>query len=206
MGMSEGPGIQAGEVRSVDDDEADRLVAADLAVDDDGQTPVSDAAAPAPSEPFAGYDEAHADDVIGKVEDGALDLGQLLALRTAEAAGKNRSTVLAAVTEKLQAASTALKPTPEVEVPAGVVPGETPGWPVDAVSGEPLDLPDQVREELAAIPIKEDDVEETRGGSTADGATADSAKAAKAETTSSKKAGAAHTKASKKATGATKRS
>lgn len=41
-------------------------------------------------------------------------------------------------------------PETEVEVPEGVVPGETPGWPVDGETGEPLDLPDQVREELAA--------------------------------------------------------
>lgn len=44
-----------------------------------------------------------------------------------------------------------------VEVPDGVVPGETPGWPIDADSGEPLDLPDQVREELAEVSLKPPD-------------------------------------------------
>lgn len=43
----------------------------------------------------------------------------------------------------------------EVTVPDGVVPGETPGWPVDAATGKVLRLPDQVREELAKIPIGE---------------------------------------------------
>lgn len=36
-----------------------------------------------------------------------------------------------------------------VEVPEGVVPGETPGWPVDPTTGEPLDLTDEQRAELA---------------------------------------------------------
>lgn len=35
-----------------------------------------------------------------------------------------------------------------VEVPEGVTPGETPGWPVDAETGEPLDLTPEQREEL----------------------------------------------------------
>jgi hypothetical protein len=43
-----------------------------------------------------------------------------------------------------------------VEVPDGVVPGETPGWPIDAVSGRVLDLPDQVRQELAKVKVGDD--------------------------------------------------
>lgn len=40
-----------------------------------------------------------------------------------------------------------------VTVPDGVVPGETPGWPADAVSGAPLDLTDEERARLASTPI-----------------------------------------------------
>jgi hypothetical protein len=36
----------------------------------------------------------------------------------------------------------------EVVVPEGVVPGETPGWPVDAETGKPLDLTDEQRRAL----------------------------------------------------------
>lgn len=39
----------------------------------------------------------------------------------------------------------------EVEVPDGVVPGETPGWPI--VNGVVVDLPDEVREQLAAVDL-----------------------------------------------------
>jgi hypothetical protein len=45
---------------------------------------------------------------------------------------------------------------PTVEVPDGVVPGETPGWPIDAETGEALSLPDSVREELATRPLAVD--------------------------------------------------
>lgn len=38
-------------------------------------------------------------------------------------------------------------------LPEGVVPGVTPGWPVDAVSGRLLDLDDETRKRLAAEPI-----------------------------------------------------
>lgn len=37
----------------------------------------------------------------------------------------------------------------EVVVPEGVIPGETPGWPVDAETGEPLALTDEERQQLA---------------------------------------------------------
>jgi pyruvate/2-oxoglutarate dehydrogenase complex dihydrolipoamide acyltransferase (E2) component len=52
---------------------------------------------------------------------------------------------LAARVEELKAQ---LQPT-EVDVPEGVVPGETPGWPVDAESGGPLALSDEQRATLA---------------------------------------------------------
>lgn len=42
---------------------------------------------------------------------------------------------------------------PEVEVPEGVVPGETPGWPVDAETGRPLALTNEEREVLKQAPI-----------------------------------------------------
>jgi hypothetical protein len=44
-----------------------------------------------------------------------------------------------------------------VAVPDGVVPGETPGWPADAVSGAPLDLTDEERARLASAPIGDGD-------------------------------------------------
>lgn len=40
-----------------------------------------------------------------------------------------------------------------VAVPDGVVPGETPGWPADAVTGEALALTDEERARLADSPI-----------------------------------------------------
>jgi hypothetical protein len=46
---------------------------------------------------------------------------------------------------------------PEVEVPEGVVPGETPGWPVDAETGRPLALTDEEREALKQAPITDKD-------------------------------------------------
>jgi hypothetical protein len=36
----------------------------------------------------------------------------------------------------------------EVDVPIGVIPGETPGWPVDPITGDTLDLSDEERIEL----------------------------------------------------------
>lgn len=46
----------------------------------------------------------------------------------------------------------------QVEIPDGVVPGETPGWPI--VNGVVVDLPDQVREELAAVKLEDQKVGE----------------------------------------------
>lgn len=40
-----------------------------------------------------------------------------------------------------------------VAVPDGVVPGETPGWPADAVSSEALALTDEERVRLAEVTI-----------------------------------------------------
>lgn len=37
----------------------------------------------------------------------------------------------------------------EVEVPDGVTPGETPGWPIDITTGDPVDLTDDQRTALA---------------------------------------------------------
>jgi hypothetical protein len=51
-------------------------------------------------------------------------------------------------------AAPAEQPKPAVEIPEGVVPGETPGWPVDAVTGEPLDLTPAQREELAKAELE----------------------------------------------------
>lgn len=54
----------------------------------------------------------------------------------------------------LELGTRGLTPKPEVGVPNGVEPGTTPGWPINA-EGEPLDLPEQVREELAAAATTE---------------------------------------------------
>lgn len=53
---------------------------------------------------------------------------------------------------------------PKVEVPDGVVPGETPGWPVDALTGEPLDLTNEQREELAKAKLEADPATSVVGG------------------------------------------
>jgi hypothetical protein len=47
----------------------------------------------------------------------------------------------------------------DVDVPEGVVPGETPGWPVDPVDGKVLDLTPEERERLAQAALE--DGEET---------------------------------------------
>lgn len=41
----------------------------------------------------------------------------------------------------------------QVEVPDGVTPGETPGWPVDSETGKPLALTDEQRAELAKVEL-----------------------------------------------------
>lgn len=45
----------------------------------------------------------------------------------------------------------------KVVVPDGVVPGETPGWPVDGVTGEPLDLTSEEREALTKAALERGD-------------------------------------------------
>jgi hypothetical protein len=40
-----------------------------------------------------------------------------------------------------------------IEIPDGVVPGETPGWPVDAATSAPLRLDDEQRKKLAETPL-----------------------------------------------------
>jgi hypothetical protein len=207
MGVPEGPGIAAGDVLDVDVDEADRLIERDMAEEFNGEPEgAGKGEADVPAEPFAGYADAHADEVIDKIEGGELGLTELLLLVAAEKDGKDRSTVVAAAEERLRRAAEAAGK-PPVEVPDDVVPGETPGWPVDAVTGEVLDLPEQVREELAAIPIDQEvEMSETRGGATADGASTESARAAKADTTASRKAATSSTKTSRKAAAAKKRS
>lgn len=42
-----------------------------------------------------------------------------------------------------------------IEIPDGVIPGETPGWPIDAVTDRPLRLTDEEREELATRPLED---------------------------------------------------
>jgi hypothetical protein len=59
------------------------------------------------------------------------------------------------IESKVAALESVLRPLPgsddEVEVPADVVPGETPGWPIDPETEEVYDLPESVREELANL-------------------------------------------------------
>jgi hypothetical protein len=203
MGESKGPGILPGEVRDVSEEEAERLIAKDIAVADDG----SEASPADLPEPFSGYADAKAKEIIEKVNDDELSLGELVALRGAEKAGEGRSTVLEAVEAKLAPAEEALSPPSPVDVPSEVTPGETPGWPVDE-TGEVLQLPDQVREELAeahqTIESKEAELTEaneraetaaTRASETATSAKAEGAQTATpkpgAKTTKSKKAASA---------------
>lgn len=42
-------------------------------------------------------------------------------------------------------------------LPEGVVPGKTPGWPIDAASGRLLDLDAETRAKLAATPLGQAD-------------------------------------------------
>lgn len=44
---------------------------------------------------------------------------------------------------------------PEDQIPDGVIPGETPGWPL--INGIVVDLPDEVREKLAAAELATDE-------------------------------------------------
>jgi pyruvate/2-oxoglutarate dehydrogenase complex dihydrolipoamide acyltransferase (E2) component len=91
---------------------------------------------------------------IAKVLDGAaMDHAEIAdALQQAHAA---RDAALERVAE-LEAAS-------PVEVPDEVTPGETPGWPVDAVTGGPLALSEEQREGLAGDGISGEAVLTHRG-------------------------------------------
>lgn len=203
MGEVRGPGIVPGEVREVSDEEAERLFEKDIAEPYDGE---ADSDAPAGSkkapEPYKGYEDAGVDEVVEKLED--LSLAQLVDVERAERRGEKRKGVLGPLKERLALAEDALAGPNPVEVPDGVTPGETPGWPVNE-DGDPFDLPDQVREELAAlatdIEAKEAEVKDAKETETATSAAADAA-----ATTSSAKAGKAKTKKSKKAASAKKRS
>lgn len=62
--------------------------------------------APAPAEPYDGYAEDNAVDVIKQIQSGDLSPEQLTALRAAETDGKERKTVLAALDEAQQPAGT----------------------------------------------------------------------------------------------------
>lgn len=61
-------------------------------------------------EPFEGYEDVKAADLVKAIEDGEYDLQTLFAIRDAEAEGKERSTVEEAVATKIAAAEAALKP------------------------------------------------------------------------------------------------
>lgn len=67
----------------------------------------------ADTEPFEGYAEVGAPDLVKAIKAGEYDLPTLFAIRDAEAAGKERSTVEEAVAEKIAAAEAALKPSDE---------------------------------------------------------------------------------------------
>lgn len=61
-------------------------------------------------EPFEGYADISAPDLVKAIEAGEYDLQTLFAIRAAEAEGKERTTVQKAVDEKIAAAEAALKP------------------------------------------------------------------------------------------------
>ena len=201
MGEPKGPGIKTGDVVKVSNEEAERLIEKNIAVECDGKAPADTGAPKESPEPYKGYGDDDARAIIDKVEAGELELEELIALKAAEKAGDNRKTVLEVVEERLDAALTATKPRSEVQVPEGVTPGETPGWPVDAVSGEILDLPDQVREELtsAAIAAAHEEEEADVKSPAETGDTASSKKSEGASKATSQKATRAKGKPSRKA-------
>ncbi len=59
--------------------------------------------------------------------------------------------------------------TVEVVVPEGVVPGETPGWPIDAATGKALDLSPEQRETLTKAALADEKMPEGFDAETADG-------------------------------------
>jgi len=66
--------------------------------------------------------------------------------------GTSKAHIEAALAQQAADASPEDSPD-EVVVPDGVTPGVTPGWPVDATTGKPLDLTPDEREKLAAAEI-----------------------------------------------------
>lgn len=64
-------------------------------------------------EPFGGYGDVKAADLVEAINAGEYDLPTLFAIRDAESEGKERSTVEEAVAEKIAAAEAALKPADE---------------------------------------------------------------------------------------------
>jgi hypothetical protein len=98
-------------------------------------------------EKYDGFDAKEATEFLATVEDPDV----LRAFVLHEKQNKDRSSVL---TEEIIEAALApsvggAEPIP-VEIPEGVTPGETPGWPTDE-DGEPIALPASVREELADL-------------------------------------------------------
>lgn len=87
-----------------------RIVELQKQVDGDG----APAEPETPAEPFEGYADAKAGDIVEAVEAGEYDLATLLALRDAEAdQSKPRKTIVEAVDKKIAAAEAALKPADE---------------------------------------------------------------------------------------------
>jgi pyruvate/2-oxoglutarate dehydrogenase complex dihydrolipoamide acyltransferase (E2) component len=83
---------------------------------------------------------------IAKVPDSA-EMGDAELAEAYEKVTGERDVALARVTE-FEAGDAG-----PVETPEGVTPGETPGWPIDAVTGGPLALTDEQRDGLAADEI-----------------------------------------------------
>lgn len=79
----------------------EKIAAAEAALETPSEPTVAD--------PYDGYSTDGAKEIIAKVKDGDLTLTELLALKTVESEGDARTTVLAAVDEKIAVAEAALK-------------------------------------------------------------------------------------------------
>jgi len=166
MGEPRGPGIRPTETRKVSDEEAERLIERGIAV----EYTKDDKATQATIKGIKQADDEGFEQIVSAVMDEGSRRGRATEVPAVEAnlvkdasdedlveLSQNVTAELAERELSVPVAATASA----VEVPDGVVPGETPGWPI--VNGVVIDLPVEVREELASNEIA---IELREGGAT----------------------------------------